>query len=53
MSNRTILIGLDGATFIVLDPLMERGIMPFLRDFVAGGVRAPLHSVVPALTPPA
>ncbi|HEY2154992.1 MAG TPA: alkaline phosphatase family protein [Isosphaeraceae bacterium] len=53
MSSRTILIGLDGATFTVLDPLMERGVMPFLRDFVADGVRAPLHSVVPALTPPA
>ena len=53
MSNKTILIGLDGATFTVLDPLMERGVMPFLRDFVADGVRAPLQSVVPALTPPA
>jgi len=53
MSNRTILIGLDGATFTILDPLIKRGIMPFLRDFVADGVRATLHSVVPALTPPA
>ena len=53
MSNQTILIGLDGATFTVLDPLIERGVMPFLRDFVADGVRAPLQSVVPALTPPA
>lgn len=54
MSNpRTVLIGLDGATFPVLDALMDRGLMPFLRDFVAEGVRAPLVSVVPALTPPA
>jgi predicted AlkP superfamily phosphohydrolase/phosphomutase len=53
MPTKTILIGLDGATFTVLDPLMERGVMPFLRDFVGDGVRAPLHSVVPALTPPA
>jgi predicted AlkP superfamily phosphohydrolase/phosphomutase len=53
MTAKTILIGLDGATFTVLDPLMERGVMPFLRDFVADGVRAPLRSVVPALTPPA
>jgi predicted AlkP superfamily phosphohydrolase/phosphomutase len=53
MSNQTILIGLDGATFTVLDPLMERGVMPFLHSFVAGGVRATLRSVVPPLTPPA
>ena len=26
--------------------------MPFLRDFVGGAVRAPLRSVMPALTPP-
>jgi predicted AlkP superfamily phosphohydrolase/phosphomutase len=31
---------------------MERGIMPFLRDFVAAGVRAPLRSTLPPLTPP-
>lgn len=49
----TLLLGLDGATFTVLDPLMERGVMPFLRDLVASGVRAPLRSIVPPLTPPA
>ena len=53
MTGKTVLIGLDGATFSVLDPLMARGVMPFLRDFVAGGVRAPLRSVIPPLTPPA
>jgi predicted AlkP superfamily phosphohydrolase/phosphomutase len=53
MTSKTVLIGLDGATFTVLDSFMERGIMPFLRDFVASGVRAPLRSVVPPLTPPA
>lgn len=51
--TRTILIGLDGATFTILDPLMDEGIMPTLRDLVAGGVRATLRSVVPPLTPPA
>ena len=50
---KTILIGLDGATFTVLDPLMARGVMPFLRDLVADGVRATLRSVIPPLTPPA
>jgi predicted AlkP superfamily phosphohydrolase/phosphomutase len=53
VNPRTLLLGLDGATFAVLDPLMARGVMPFLRDFVGAGARAPLRSVVPCLTPPA
>jgi predicted AlkP superfamily phosphohydrolase/phosphomutase len=53
MKPRTILIGLDGATFTILDPYMASGVMPFLRDFVAGGVRATLRSVMPPITPPA
>jgi predicted AlkP superfamily phosphohydrolase/phosphomutase len=42
--SRTVLIGLDGATFTILDPLMEGGVMPFLKEFVARGVRAELLS---------
>lgn len=53
MSIRTLFIGLDGATFDVLDPLMEQGVMPFLRSFFETGVRAGLETIVPALTPPA
>jgi predicted AlkP superfamily phosphohydrolase/phosphomutase len=49
----TILIGIDGATFTVLDPLMAAGEMPNLRDLVAGGVRAELLSTPHPLTPPA
>ncbi len=40
----TLLIGLDGATFSILDPLMQDGVMPFLAEFVARGVRAELLS---------
>jgi predicted AlkP superfamily phosphohydrolase/phosphomutase len=50
---RTVLIGLDGATFTVLDPFMADGTMPYLRKFVAKGARATLRSIIPALTPPA
>ena len=53
MTPRTILIGLDGATFTVLDALMQEGVMPFLAGFTNSGVRAPLRSIIPALTPPA
>jgi predicted AlkP superfamily phosphohydrolase/phosphomutase len=51
--DQTLLIGLDGATFTILDPLMQNGTMPFLRDFVAQGVRAGLLSTPNPLTPPA
>jgi predicted AlkP superfamily phosphohydrolase/phosphomutase len=51
--SRTVLLGLDGATFTVLDPLMRDGVMPFLADFVSAGARGDLQSVIPALTPPA
>jgi len=53
MSIKTLLIGLDGATFSVLDPLMEQGVMPFLKTFLADGARAGLRTIVPPLTPPA
>ena len=49
----TLLLGLDGATFDVLDPLMTSGVMPRLRRLVEHGVRAPLRSTVHPLTPPA
>ncbi|MEO8663268.1 MAG: alkaline phosphatase family protein [Bryobacteraceae bacterium] len=53
MSIKTLLIGLDGATWTLLDPLMEQGVMPFLKSFLATGVRAPLRTIIPPLTPPA
>ncbi len=51
--SRTVLIGLDGATFTVLDQLCEEGVMPFLRDFMGKGVRAKLRSTPNCFTPPA
>lgn len=53
MSNNVLLIGLDGATYTLLDPLMDAGVMPFLRSFIAGGARAELRTIIPPLTPPA
>lgn len=53
MSGKIVLIGLDGATFTVLDPLMAQGVMPHLKRIVEAGVRAELRTIVPALTPPA
>jgi predicted AlkP superfamily phosphohydrolase/phosphomutase len=49
----TLLIGLDGATFTVLDPYVERGVMPCVGELLERGTRASLRSVMPPLTPPA
>ncbi|MHC4455470.1 MAG: alkaline phosphatase family protein [Planctomycetota bacterium] len=49
----TVFIGLDGATFYILDLLTKNGTMPFLNQFVKDGVRAPLLSTPNPLTPPA
>jgi predicted AlkP superfamily phosphohydrolase/phosphomutase len=49
----TLLIGLDGATFAVLDRLVERGVMPFLGELYRQGARAELQSTPHPLTPPA
>jgi predicted AlkP superfamily phosphohydrolase/phosphomutase len=53
VTSRALLIGLDGGTFSILDPLMEDGVMPFLKQLTATGARAELRSVIPPLTPPA
>jgi predicted AlkP superfamily phosphohydrolase/phosphomutase len=46
-------LGLDGGTFQLMDPLMEAGELPFLRSLVRRGVSAPLMSVYPSKTIPA
>jgi predicted AlkP superfamily phosphohydrolase/phosphomutase len=51
--NKVLMIGLDGATFSLLNPLMEDGTMPFLKKFVSEGVHGDLMSTPNPLTPPA
>ena len=51
--HRTVVIGIDGATFAILDLLMKSGVMPTLAGCVAGGARADLMSTPNPLTPPA
>ncbi len=51
--RRVLVLGLDGGTFDLLDPLMQAGELPFLSSLTTKGVRAPLRSVYPAKTIPA
>jgi predicted AlkP superfamily phosphohydrolase/phosphomutase len=50
---RLIIIGLDGASFNYLDPILESGRLPNFEKFLNSGVKAPCLSTVPPLTPPA
>ena len=57
MSVRTLFIGMDGATFTVLDDLTNANggepVMPFMARIYAEGSRAKLRSTPNPLTPPA
>ncbi len=53
MKIRTLLFGLDGVTFDVVDPLLAAGKMPVLAGLIARGVRADLRSTVPPVSAPA
>ncbi len=52
-TKRVLIVGLDGATWDVLDPLMDRGVLPRLKAFCDEGVRGTLWSTVPPITPAA
>jgi predicted AlkP superfamily phosphohydrolase/phosphomutase len=47
------IIGLDGASFELLDTLVAEGVMPTLSRLLARGTRAKLRSTVPPITPAA
>lgn len=53
MSQRVLMIGLDGATFTLLKPLSEQGVLPFLTSLIRKGTVAHLMSTRNPLTPPA
>ena len=54
MTERKVLIlGLDGATWRVLRPLLEAGELPHLAALVKAGASGLLRSSIPPLTAPA
>ncbi|MFC2046280.1 alkaline phosphatase family protein [Chloroflexota bacterium] len=52
-SRRTVLLGIDGATFDLLGPWMEAGHLPHLERLSREGVRGDLESTRPPTTAPA
>ncbi len=53
MRRRVLVLGLDGGTFDLLDPLARAGDLPFLTGLAKSGTRSVLPSVYPAKTIPA
>lgn len=53
LAERVLIIGLDGATFDVLTPLMDEGRMPNFKAFLDRGAWGELDSTMPPITPAA
>ncbi|MCI0486880.1 MAG: alkaline phosphatase family protein [Blastocatellia bacterium] len=50
MNDKLLVIGLDGASFNVLDALIEKGYLPNLANLIAEGSRANLETTFPPIT---
>jgi predicted AlkP superfamily phosphohydrolase/phosphomutase len=48
-----VVIGLDGAAWHLLQPLLDRGHMPVVAGLMRAGAHGSLRSTVPPVTPPA
>ncbi|MBI5903450.1 MAG: alkaline phosphatase family protein [Deltaproteobacteria bacterium] len=49
--TRTIVVGWDGATFDIIKPLVDRGLMPNVASLMRDGAWGRLESTIPPLTP--
>lgn len=53
MGNRVFVIGLDGATFDIIEPLVKGGKLPTFKNLMEEGVWGKLGSTMPPVTAPA
>lgn len=51
--KKTIVIGIDGATWNIINPLLEKGLLPNINKIVLKGVHGDLTSTIPPVTGPA
>src|SRR3954465_9905620 len=49
-SDRLLILGLDGATWTVLDPMRRRGLMPNLDALLGRAAHGTLRSTIPPVT---
>ena len=52
-AKKVLIIGLDGVSWNVLNPMIENGYMSFLQDFIKKGKSGVLKSTEPPITPTA
>lgn len=50
---KVMVLGIDGATFDVIKPLVEKGFLPNFKRFFDEGVHGPLRSTIHPITPQA
>jgi len=53
MSEKVVVIGLDGATWNLLDPWLSQGKLPTFGRLIKSGIKATLKSTIPSTTCPA
>jgi predicted AlkP superfamily phosphohydrolase/phosphomutase len=53
LKKKLVIIGLDGGTYNVINPLLQRGKLPFLSKFIKTGAYGILKSTFPPVTAPA
>jgi predicted AlkP superfamily phosphohydrolase/phosphomutase len=51
MKNKVLVIALDGGTFEVLRPLIEKNKLPTIKSILENGVNGQLRSILPPITP--
>lgn len=51
--SRAVVVGLDGAAWHLVNPLVEQGVMPRLARLLERSARGILKSTIPTYTPPA
>jgi len=51
--RKVILIGLDGATWNIIQPLVEKNELPAFQQLLRQGVYADFKSTIPSMSPPA
>ena len=49
MISKVLIIGLDGATFDIIKPWIEKGELPTLKNLMKEGVHGDLRSTIPPL----
>ncbi len=53
LKSRVLVIGLDGATFDIIGPLLQEGKLPHLSRMASEGLHSKLYSTILPLSPPA